>query len=310
MTVRTKAGIEAQIQGLLLDNTTGQISAPDMRSVLQDILDSLAFLTDVTAGGGVTLAEVENVISTTLVNGGYVTEDGVNALISTFIASAVSLNTETRISVAYDSSSKKLNFVVVDQGGGVTEARVNALIEAFISAAVTDNTETNIQVTYTGSTKKLEFVAEAGAISMSLLDLTDTPDDYGDPGDALIVNAAADALIFSDTVGIHAVLDSLRYVGWSDDRVIATGDLAGAASSMANEVVLPARAANGYIYFAIPEALGWPHEFRIGPNNDQLPQFEQLAGTVDDAGGEPHIIGVTRRLQAAGLAGLTTEFVF
>ena len=45
MAVRTKAELENQINTLLADNTTGAISEGDVRSVFQDIADSLAFAT-------------------------------------------------------------------------------------------------------------------------------------------------------------------------------------------------------------------------------------------------------------------------
>ena len=45
MAVRTKAELENQINTLLADNTTGAISEGDVRSVFQDVADSLAFAT-------------------------------------------------------------------------------------------------------------------------------------------------------------------------------------------------------------------------------------------------------------------------
>ena len=49
MAVRTKAALETQLTTLLADNTAGDISAGDVRSVLQDILDSLIFPADLQA---------------------------------------------------------------------------------------------------------------------------------------------------------------------------------------------------------------------------------------------------------------------
>lgn len=43
MTVRTKAELTSQINTLLSDNTAGDISAADVRSVLTDVADSLQF---------------------------------------------------------------------------------------------------------------------------------------------------------------------------------------------------------------------------------------------------------------------------
>lgn len=41
MTVRTKAGLQSQVNSLLATNTAGDISAADLRSVLTDFIDSL-----------------------------------------------------------------------------------------------------------------------------------------------------------------------------------------------------------------------------------------------------------------------------
>ena len=51
MAVRDKAALEAQIAALLLNNTTGEISPADLRSVLGDVADSLAFETALVPDG-------------------------------------------------------------------------------------------------------------------------------------------------------------------------------------------------------------------------------------------------------------------
>ena len=95
-----------------------------------------------------------------------------------------------------------------------------------------------------------------------------------------------------------------RYVGWSDDRVIATADFATANSAMDNDLELPARSTNGYIWFAVPEDIGYPTDLHIaGGMRDALGAYERLSGTVDDDNGDPHIIGVSFQLQTSALAG-------
>ena len=59
MPQRTAAELQEQINTLLADNDEGLISEADVRSVLTDIKDSMAFAADVDDGGGVDLAETE-----------------------------------------------------------------------------------------------------------------------------------------------------------------------------------------------------------------------------------------------------------
>ena len=104
--------------------------------------------------------------------------------------------------------------------------------------------------------------------------------------------------------GYHVhVGDHTRYFGWSDDRVIETADLTAAAESDDNSGVLPARTANGYLFFAVPENIGFPASVSINNGPNQIAAFEELADTVDDDGGVAHLIGVTRRLQGPAVAG-------
>ena len=96
----------------------------------------------------------------------------------------------------------------------------------------------------------------------------------------------------------------LRYVGWSDDAVIDASDFAGAASSADNDLILPARVGNGYIWFAVPESIGYPVTLHIaGGSRNALPRYARMADTVDDPNGEPHLIGVSPPGQVAALAG-------
>ena len=97
---------------------------------------------------------------------------------------------------------------------------------------------------------------------------------------------------------------NFRYFGWSDDRVIETSDFAGFSFSQTEDGVLPDRAANGYIVFAVLESEGWPSRLFIGDGRrDVLRAFRRQAGTVDDSHGVAHIVGVTTRLQAPAVAG-------
>ena len=102
--------------------------------------------------------------------------------------------------------------------------------------------------------------------------------------------------------------DHTRYFGWSDDRVIATADFGAAGMSSSNVGSLPQRATNGYIWFAVPEAAGYPSSLHVdnGPI-DQIAVYVQQAGTVDDLNGQPHLVGVSFDIQGAVLSGQEIE---
>lgn len=68
------------------------------------------------------------------------------------VGEMVSSNTETNITVTYDDTTGKLNFVVPE---GLTQEQ----IEDYVGAMVTGNTETGIIVTYDDSSGKLDFVS-------------------------------------------------------------------------------------------------------------------------------------------------------
>ena len=67
----------------------------------------------------------------------------------------VSGNTETNISVTYDDTAGKLNFVSTDTNTQLSTEEVQDIIGAMVSS----NTETNISVTYDDTNGKLDFVS-------------------------------------------------------------------------------------------------------------------------------------------------------
>ena len=109
---------------------------------------------------------------------------------------------------------------------------------------------------------------------------------------------------FTESIIDPVVGDHKRYFGWSDDRVIETADFGSAETTNSDVGTLPQRATNGYIWFAVPEAAGYPSSLHLneGPL-DQLGVFVRQAGTVDDANGDPHIVGVSFDIQGLQLSG-------
>ena len=102
--------------------------------------------------------------------------------------------------------------------------------------------------------------------------------------------------------------DHVRYFGWSDDRLIETADFGAASSFNSNAGTLPQRATNGYVWFAVPVAAGYPASLHIngGPLN-QIAVFVRQAGTVDDLNGQPHLVAVSFDIQTLHLSGQAIE---
>ena len=125
MALRTKTELESQIATLLADNSAGAISEGDVRSVLQDIADSFAFLTNIRTNAQITAIATAAALARytatektklSLVESGLTTTQ-INTLIQTALAAAVTSNTETGIIVTYNTDGT-IDFVVSGGGGG------------------------------------------------------------------------------------------------------------------------------------------------------------------------------------------------
>ena len=126
-------------------------------------------------------------------------------------------------------------------------------------------------------------------------------------------------IIYQDAAGIEQMISftasgaapptpsmHARYFGWSADRTIATSDFSSATTSTTNVGALPTVVTGGFVWFAVPQSQGYPtHIYLQGNTQDQGAFWEQLAGTVDDATGEAHIVGISFRSQTSNLSGLT-----
>ena len=98
-----------------------------------------------------------------------------------------------------------------------------------------------------------------------------------------------------------------RYVGWSDDRTIVDTDFTGLTADTDDEVTIPARTTNGYLWFGIEENVGYPDSAVISGNSqNQITAFEQMA-TVTFSG-DSYVIGVSHQLLSLNLAGRTVTF--
>ena len=77
-----------------------------------------------------------------------------------------------------------------------------------------------------------------------------------------------------------------RYVGWSDDVVIAAADLQNAAVFTSDVLTIPARVANGYLWFAVDDDVGYPDSLIISTNQvtNQISFYEERANPINFGG--------------------------
>ena len=116
-----------------------------------------------------------------------------------------------------------------------------------------------------------------------------------------------DTLFHEAGGGTPVVADHSRYFGWSDDQTIETADFSSADEQTDNTGVLPARSGFGYVWFAVPQDVGYPRSLWIGDNALFPAAFDEQAGTVDDANGSAHLVGFTQVQQGDAVAGERVE---
>ena len=156
-------------------------------------------------------------------------------------------------------------------------ASIKILIQTALAAAVTGNTETRISVAYNND----------GTIDFAVDDFP-TQAEF----DTLIARVAA-------LEGAPPAATDLVYFGWKPTNVIDTADLdntlarVNSDSDFENE--WPANDVNAYMFVAVRQADGKPTELYRGGNPvNQIALFDRQAGTIDDAGGNAHIIIVSQ----------------
>ena len=87
-----------------------------------------------------------------------------------------------------------------------------------------------------------------------------------------------------------------RYVGWSDDTTVTLADIQAGNSSGSGYITIPAHANNAYLFFVVPQSVGYPTSLIIGGNSfNQISAYVQQAGTID-VGVEPHLVGLNTNL--------------
>ena len=158
-------------------------------------------------------------------------------------------------------------------------ASINALIQAALAAAVAGNTETRITVTYNND-GTIDFVV----------------DDFATRAEFDALTARVTAL-----EGGSPPATDLVYFGWKPTNVIGAADLdntlARVNSDADFENAWPPNDVNAYMFVAVRQADGEPTELYRDPNPiNQIGAFDRQAGTVDDAGGNAHIVIVSQSM--------------
>ena len=101
----------------------------------------------------------------------------------------------------------------------------------------------------------------------------------------------------SISVGTHN-----RYIGWSTTQSPTLVEFNAGSAQDDDTLTIPARSANGYVWFAVPKRQGQPTGLTV-PNNpiNVLGDFRRL--TDRDFGGESHYVYISRVAQNADIIG-------
>ena len=87
-----------------------------------------------------------------------------------------------------------------------------------------------------------------------------------------------------------------RYIGWSDTPVVDMATLLAGALFTTDRLTVPARVANGYLWFAVDSLIGYPDSLIRGANpTNQLPFYQRQAGVLTD-GMVDYIVGLNPNL--------------
>lgn len=101
--------------------------------------------------------------------------------------------------------------------------------------------------------------------------------------------------------------DHRRYLGWSDDTSIAAIDFTTAAVFTTDVLTIPARTANGHLWFAVDADVGFPDSLIVSTNpvSNQLAFYQERVVPVMFAGVD-YVVGVNPNLLSpANLVGET-----
>ena len=109
------------------------------------------------------------------------------------------------------------------------------------------------------------------------------------------------------TPAIHPVNPGTHYriIGWSDDDSISTAELAAGTQFTGDVLTVPARAANGYLFIAIDESVGYPDSLLLDGNaRNQLDAYAEQSQTRD-RGSKTYDILVSNGELSSALSGRT-----
>ena len=273
MAVRDKDALLQQITTLLLDNTTGQISPADARSVLTDIRDTFY---DASTMQTVVLAD--DVITTAMLAASAVESGnlGDDAVTTAKIADGA----VTGVKIPFTAGNRLVEILerlaegdrlsydsLDDTPTPVTDDTIRTVVGAMVS----DNTETGITVTYDSDSGKINFVVTGG--------------------------------------GTPAPASHTRYWARSSDTAFTAAEFLSSTTGQSetdDTFVLPTWSGNEYMGFAVPDTTG----DITGINLDGIQQFgafQRIAGTLTISGTAYKVWRSNNQINFSGATAILTQ---
>ena len=268
MAVQDEATLADLINSTVQDNTAEDISASEVRIILHNAIESLAFRTAITAAAIKALYE-----------GNADVNQFTDALLTKLNAIAAGAQVNPTAAailtslLTVDGANSGLDADLLDgmtpaevaalAAGGQTDAQINTLIQTALAAAVTGNTETGIAVTHNAD-GTLDFVVGA----------TPAP--------------------------THA-----SYVGVGDDTTWTAAEALAGTPGMGNALATPSYSGAMHVAFYRPASEGdftsvYIYESGMPNTQNQISAWTQAPGTVDVAGEDHNVLYSTAALTGAG----------
>ena len=132
--------------------------------------------------------------------------------------------------------------------------------------------------------------------------------DYEIPDTELTVTTPESTLtpsnpLFPPHPGTH-----YRYIGWSDDAIVDTAELAAGTEFTTDVLTVPTRGTAGYVWAAFESSVGFPDSAYIDGNPTNLiGGFQQQGGTLA-RDGEDYVVLITTAEQAPRSSGRIYTF--
>ena len=145
----------------------------------------------------------------------------------------------------------------------------------------------------------------SGALALLASSHVSTPVNSGTPLTPVLPSGATPETGINPAQPVHPGTHT-RHAGWSDDTTVDAADVIGSGQSQTGHIIIPSHLNNAYLFFAVPQSVGYPTSLIIGGNSfNQITAFIQQPGTID-VGGDSFLVGLnTNLLNVSLFAGQT-----